>query len=135
MQQTADHNNNRVFRYADALLMMSECYMEKRDYENSLLYLNMTRNRAGIGDYVLKTPELLQDEIRKERGRELMGEWQRKFDLVRWGIWYESVLENTGRAEVKTNIKPCHEYYPIPDKQVVYSGGNLDNKEYEKYGL
>lgn len=135
MQQTSDHNNNRVFRYADALLMMAECYMEKRDYENSLRYLNMTRNRAGIGDYVLKTPELLQDEIRKERGRELMGEWQRKFDLVRWGIWYQAVLENTGRGEVKTNLRPCHEYYPIPDKQVVYSGGNLDNKEYEKYGL
>lgn len=135
MQSTADHNNNRIFRYADAILMMAECYMEQKDYDNSVKYLNMTRLRAGIGEYTMKTPELLRDEIQKERGRELLGEWQRKFDLVRWGIWYEVVRDNTGRPETKTNLKPCHEFYPIPDKQVVYSGGNLDNEEYKKYGL
>ena len=32
-------------------------------------------------------------------------------------------------------IKPCHEYYPIPDEQIVYSGGALDNDEYNKWGL
>ena len=30
---------------------------------------------------------------------------------------------------------PCHEYYPIPDKEVTYSKNNLDNNEYKKYGL
>ena len=128
LQNGSDHNNNRIFRYADALLMMAECYMEMSDFENAIKYLNYTRVRAGIGEYVFKTPELLRDEIYKERGRELLGEWQRKFDLVRWGIWYDAVRENTGRGETKDNIRPCHEFYPIPDKQVVYSGGNLDNE-------
>ena len=30
---------------------------------------------------------------------------------------------------------PCHEYYPIPETEVVNSKNNLDNKEYNKYGL
>ena len=32
---------------------------------------------------------LLLNEILNDRGRELLGEFQRKFDMVRWGIWYE----------------------------------------------
>ena len=68
------------------------------------------------------------DEIQKERGRELIDEFQRKFDLVRWGIWYTQTYENTGSSSLKENIRPCHEYYPIPDTQVVYSGYALDNK-------
>ncbi|MEB3375289.1 hypothetical protein SFC43_25790 [Bacteroides sp. CR5/BHMF/2] len=62
-----------------------------------------------------------------------MGEFQRKFDLVRWGIWYTQTYENTGSSSLKENIRPCHEYYPIPDTQVVYSGYALDNKAYEAY--
>ena len=73
------------------------------------------------------------DEIQKERGRELIGDFQRKFDLVRWGIWYTQTYENTGSSSLKENIRPCHEYYPIPDTQVVYSGYALDNKAYDAY--
>ena len=82
----------------------------------------------------LKNGEILA-EIRSERGRELIGEFQRKFDLVRWGIWYEATLGNNDYQALKDNILPCHEYYPIPDQEVVKSKGNLDNKAYAKYGL
>ena len=53
----------------------------------------MTRTRAGLKPYVYRSPARLQDEIRNERARELFGEFQRKYDLVRWGIWYQSVLD------------------------------------------
>lgn len=36
--------------------------------------------------------------------------------------------EYTNYPTLKDNMLPCHEYYPIPDKEVVYSGGALDNK-------
>lgn len=134
-QQTSDHNNNRIFRYADALLMQAENYAEKDQYDTSVEYLNLIRRRAGTGEYTYKTKALLLNEIQKEKGRELIGEWQRKFDLVRWGIWYEMVRDNCPRKETVDNLRPCHQFYPIPDKQVNYSGGALDNKEYEKYGL
>ena len=94
----------------------------------------MTRTRAGLSEYVYRTPVRLQDEIRNERARELFGEFQRKFDLVRWGIWYQAVVDNNDYNRLQENIRPCHEYYPIPDVQVGLNH-NLDNKEYEKYGL
>ena len=49
MQASADGNNYKVFRYADALLMMAECYFYKENYEKSIEYLDMTRTRAGLG--------------------------------------------------------------------------------------
>ena len=135
MQGTADGNNYKVFRYADAILMKAECLCEKNEDEAALEYVNKTRNRAGIGDYQYRTHVRLQEEIRNERARELFGEFQRKYDLVRWGTFYQLLSESTDYTARTTNLLPCHEYYPIPDKEVVYSKYALDNKEYNKYGL
>ena len=95
----------------------------------------MTRNRAGLGGYVLRTQLRLREEIRSERARELFGEFQRKYDLVRWGIWYEAMTDYNDYSTLVSNMKPSHRYYPIPDTQVVYSKNNLDNKEYAQYGM
>lgn len=135
MVTTQDGNNYKVFRYADALLMLSECWFYLGDNDKSIAYLNKIRARAQTGDYVYRTQARLEDEIRCERARELYGEFQRKFDLVRWGIWYTAVQENSDHMPMKEAARPCHEYYPIPDKEVTYSKFNLDNNEYKKYGL
>jgi hypothetical protein len=135
MYQTNDSNNYPVFRYADVLLMIAECYCGLEDQENYLKYLNMVKSRAGLPDYVFQNWTKAHKEIRDERARELFGEFQRKFDLVRWDIWYESVVEHTDMEELLKNIKPCHRYLPIHDTQVIYSGYALDNKEYNQYGL
>src|SRR5690606_41957489 len=57
MFNTADGNNQKVFRYADALLMQAENYMELGDYPQSLRYLNMVRHRAGLPDYSFRNIE------------------------------------------------------------------------------
>ena len=115
--------------------MMSECYAEQENIDESIRYLNMVKERAGLAPYTFKNIESLMEEIQKERGRELLGEFQRKFDLVRWGIWYQMTYDYTNYSTLKENMLPCHEYYPIPDKEVVYSGGALDNKAYNEYGM
>lgn len=134
MAQLSDDNNYPVFRYADALLMLSEAYCMSDQHEQSIEYLNMIKRRAGIKEYTtFKTTARLLDEIKKERARELFGEFQRKYDLVRWGCWYEDTYAYTDYQQLKNNILPCHRYYPIPDVEVTYSNYALDNKEYEQY--
>ena len=136
MYKTNDSNNYKVFRFADAVLMMSECWCEKGDFTASIACLDEVRLRAGLLPYgSFRNIAKLRDEIRKERGRELFGEFQRKYDLVRWGIWYSFTLQYNTYYMIQDNIKPCHEYYPIPDQQVIASGNNLDNKVYNEYGL
>lgn len=131
MQNDADGNNYKIFRYADALLMLSECWCMLRDQEKSVAYLNKIRTRAGLSTYKFKNYPALLEEIQTERGRELFGEFQRKFDLVRWGNWYFQTRTYNDFSKIKANCRPFHEYYPIPDVEVKNSGGALDNKAYE----
>lgn len=130
-----DSNNYKVFRYADALLLLSEAWCEKGNYNRSIEYLNKVRARAELTPYTFVSMVKLRGEIRDERARELFGEFGRKYDLVRWGIWYDQVLAYNTYSLAVENIRPCHEYYPIPDVQCVRSGGVLSNPEYDKYNL
>lgn len=135
MYHNYDNNNYKIFRYADALLLLAEAWCEKGDYSKSVTYLNKVRERAQIDPYVFITSVKLRGEIRDERARELFGEFGRKYDLVRWGIWYDQMLAYNTYNLVQQNIRPCHEYYPIPDVQCARSGRVLSNPEYEKYNL
>ena len=136
MYQDRDDNNYPVFRYADVVLMLAECAWGLNDDTAFETYLNSVKDRAGLTAYQFNGDwEAAHKELRNERARELFGEFQRKFDLVRWGIWYESVLSYTDLPELINNIKPCHRYLPIHDTQIAYSHNKLDNDEYKKHGL
>jgi len=109
--------------------------MAKQDQTNFLKYLNMVKTRAGLPEYSFMKWSKAEEELRDERARELFGEFQRKYDLVRWGIWYERIMAYSDFEKLKQTVKPCHEFLPIPDKQVIYSGYSLDNNAYKEYGL
>ena len=135
MYYSKDPNSYKFFRFADALLMKAEALLKKGDYDEACKYLSITRTRAGIGELsfanVNFNPEALMEEIRKERAKELVGEFQRKYDLVRWGIWYERTSSYNEGRYIHDFIRPCHRYWPIPSEQVSYSGYALDNNEYK----
>lgn len=138
--QNYDSNNYKIFRYADAILMLAECHCHREESGEAFRYLNMIRERAGVDPLESFTGyEDLLSSIINERAFELCGEFHRKWDLVRWGIWYQKTVDNTaytsGDESLLANIKPCHEYYPIPDKQCALSGYILDNPAYKDYGL
>lgn len=125
-----DNNNYKIFRYADAVLMMAECWCEKNDLDKATAYLSLTRQRAGVDPLTGQDKETMMGFIRDERARELGGELHRRYDLVRWGIWYDAVLAHSN-GNIKKYIKPCHRFYPIPDKECSLSQGALSNPEYE----
>ena len=140
MHYTMDVNTYKVFRYAGALMGLAEAWFQLGDADKCCLYMNQIKRRAGIPEKQptdFASEDDLMKEIQDENAREFFGEFQRKHDLVRWGIWYDSVLKYNavGNENLRKNIKPCHEYYPIAADQITYSGGALDNREYNKYGL
>lgn len=133
MISNKDSNNYPFFRYADAVLMMAEVYakIENSNLVKATEYLNKTRIRAGITP--LDTPadqDTFMTELMNERARELGGEMHRKFDLVRWRVWYDRTLKYTHNSKIKDNIMPYHEFYPIPDEQCALSGYILTNDAY-----
>jgi len=151
MVYTQDTNNLKIFRFAHVLLDMAECHLRCKHYEDAAQFLNATMKRAGRDD--LKSAVDAQDDkqfmkvLQEESARELFGEFTRRHNLVRWGIWYDQIVNHAkyGKRNA-TSLKdcpvianviegPCRQYYPIPDQQLVLSNYNLDNKEYDKYGL
>ena len=137
MVYTQDSNNIKIFRFASVILDLAEAHMRMDDKDTAVGYLNATKLRAGVTTVNPNTEEEFMEELYAESGRELFGEFTRRHNLVRWGIWYDRVTKYSDSSRLKTMVKaaPCREYYPIPDKQIVLSNYNLDNKEYEKYGL
>lgn len=134
MDNIADGNNQRVFRYADVLLMMAECANELGDANLAMSCLNEVKGRASEVYKLTNYPgkDSFFQEIKDERARELMGEYGRKWDLVRWGIFYDAVKSTTANEYevIAANLRPYHAYYPIPDREVLRSQGVLTNPAY-----
>lgn len=131
-----DGNNQKVFRYADALLAMAEAANEKGDNATALSAINEVKARGNAKLVMTGHPgkDEFREELKKERARELMGEYGRKWDLVRWGEFFNRISATSALevAAIKTNLKPYHEYYPIPDAEVQRSKGALTNTAYNK---
>ena len=135
MTNIADGNNQKVFRYADALLMLAEAANETDNSDLAMQCINEVKGRADeslkLTAYPGKTEFL--EELKKECARELMGEYGRKWDLVRWGDYFQALSETIAEEHevIRENLRPYHEYYPIPDNEVVRSGGALTNPAYQ----
>jgi starch-binding outer membrane protein, SusD/RagB family len=124
--------NIKIYRYADVLLMAAEAANEIGGTTNTtkaLNYLEQVRGRARDGNaailpLVTTTNQIaLRDAIRKERRVEFAMEWERFYDLVRWGI-APTVLGPLG-------YQNKNRYYPIPQPNVDRSNGVLvQNPDY-----
>ncbi|WP_439581570.1 RagB/SusD family nutrient uptake outer membrane protein [Dyadobacter bucti] len=78
-----------IFRYAELLLLKAEADARLSNLNESLANLNLVRARAGIPLFEKADQPLLIEEILEERRRELIGEFQRVYDLVRLGRLHE----------------------------------------------
>lgn len=93
--QVKDENgtNPIILRYADVLLLLAEAGNEV-DGPTQEAYdaINEVRQRAGLPALAagLSQAEFRQ-KVRDERRHELYAEFQRRWDLIRWGNWLETM--------------------------------------------
>ena len=124
--------NYPILRYSDVLLMFAEASNERNGVtQDAYDCVKAVRDRAGIKTNEMSAydKETFRELVRNERGRELCFESLRRYDLVRWGIFVETMNEyvqwsnderwvkNTKAqraASMGSYIKPMHVVLPIP---------------------
>ena len=124
--------NYPILRYSDVLLMFAEASNELNGVtQDAYDCVKAVRDRAGIKTNEMSAydKETFRELVRNERGRELCFESLRRYDLVRWGIFVETMNEyvqwsnderwvkNTKAqraASMGSYIKPMHVVLPIP---------------------
>lgn len=72
-----------VIRYEDIVLLRAEALYYLNDLNGAVIYLNAVRTRRGLAEFNITTGGNVLSAILKERQRELLGEGQRWFDLLR----------------------------------------------------
>ncbi len=113
--------NIRIIRYADVVLMYAEAACELGNTTEALAKLEMVRVRArGANTTVLPAitttdQTQLRAKIHQERRIELAMEFERFYDLVRWGEAKTAIGANF--------IVGKHELFPIPQSEIDKSGG------------
>ena len=124
--------NIRLIRYSDVVLMAAEAANELGNTTEAQKDLEMVRARArgnnpGVLPEVTSLEQgVLREAIRHERRVELGLEFDRFYDLVRWGI-AEQVLHAAG----KSNYQPKNALLPIPQDEIDKSKGVLvQNPDY-----
>jgi hypothetical protein len=106
-------NNMVLLRLADILLIKAEASIDLGDQGTAQTYLNMVRQRAGIGSYTPSSPTDLLYTIMDERGRELYGEGQWYFDLVRSGLIDDPNYNNPIEGYSATRINDKGYQWPL----------------------
>jgi hypothetical protein len=112
--------NIRIIRYADVLLMHAEAACELGNTTEALAKLEMVRERARGGNNAV-LPKItttnideLRAKIHHERRIELALEWERFYDLIRWG---------EAKTTIPNFVVGKNELFPIPQTEIDKSGG------------
>lgn len=120
-------NNITILRYADVLLLKAEALNELGNTETAQQYINLVRERAGISNLENLNQESMRLAIIKERATELSFEGHRRYDLIRWGIYIETMRNTTSSflQSPRENIQDFHVLLPIPQNEIGVSNGSL----------
>ena len=124
-------NNIKVIRYEEVLLNAIEAHLNTDDTagtgDKTKGYYNTLRHERGLSDVSAVT----LDDLKKERVRELVGEGQRYWDLLRWGAAIPQ-LNSAGNVVRSRNIGDKLLAFPIPKSEVdsPNSGGVSQNEGY-----
>ena len=142
VNQDKSNINWYILRYADVLLLYAEALNEWHKAPTAEAYeaVNMVRRRGfglpvNTASSVADLPtglsyEDFQQTVRDERSYELAFEGHRRQDLIRWGIYYETIrataqdmanwCDNGARYYICASYtqKNKHELLPIPQRDI-----------------
>lgn len=115
--------NQRVLRLSDVLLMGAEAANElNQGNPDAVTWVNRIRNRAGLGNIAFVSQAQMRTVIKQERRMEFAMEFERFFDLVRYGD-ATTVLGANG-------YQNKHRYYPIPTSALNANPALVQNPEW-----
>ena len=124
-QHEPGQRDHPLMRLADAFLIRAEARIMMDDATGAAEDITTVRRRAawpGMEIAIEITPaEATLDFLLDERGRELVGEGHRWFDLVRTGKVVERVRAHN--PEGRNNIQDYHIFRPIPLEQIDRTDG------------
>lgn len=111
--------NIPMLRYSDVLLMIAETENEINSEPTQEAYecINRVRERAGISELANLSKEEFRQAVKDERAMELCFEFYRKFDLIRWGEFIDSMHEMAELAlsgEEWSQGPKVYSYFKIP---------------------
>jgi hypothetical protein len=115
--------NYHVSRVADVMLMQAEVKAELGESTDAISLVNQIRERAyGNSNHNLAlsiSGEALKDSVYKERERELLGEGDIRWDMIRSGKFTERT--NAIRANMKAMIAglEANGYYKFPNGRII----------------
>ena len=119
-QSYLDSRTNYVFRLADVILLKAEAENQLNGPSAALPYLNQIRERAGAplyGDPGFPVPaskEAMAEKILDERGFELVFEYMRRPDLIRFGKYVDYTNAYLEEAGVPNTVTEGMTYLPYP---------------------
>lgn len=122
------YRNTRYMRLAEVLLCGAEAHLKANHPDEAKKYVNLIRRRAGLNDLNSVT----MDNIMTEKRIELIGEFTRYQDLLRWKIADKKMkdqgkvcpfLDENGNVEYLVvndvyGFKEKHWLLPFPQKEV-----------------
>lgn len=124
--------NCMVFRLANAYLIHAEAANEATGptveaYES----LNAIRNRAGLESLAGLSKEAFREATRMEILHEVSFEYNRRWDLNRWGLLVEAMkgIAATNPTGAR-NVQPHHNLCPIPTQEIALNPELTQNPGY-----
>ena len=110
-------------RYADVLLCYAEAQNELGNDAEALTYLNKVRARSNAVEATtddLDTQLKLRSAIIEERAKELACEADRRWDLLRWGIYLDAMnaFQGTDDSGILKTRTERNLLYPIPAQEL-----------------
>lgn len=112
-------------RYADVILIYAEAENELGQGEEAVNYLNQIRARSNAnwaylsGNGALDTQVKRRSAIIEERAKEFACEADRRWDLIRWGIYLEAMnAVGSDDSGINKNRSSRNLLYPIPADEI-----------------